>query len=337
MSKLTQKETIHESRFRNGLRGLASATITAAKTLAPEITTPLGQVVQPFKAMKQAFSNQQPLYILKEFLSKKTDIEFIKLVNQETRTANPDKPWYKKITGPKNVTLITFTATVYHKGKVRDYKPYTEATNRGLPRPNDIIQFKPKTQSTGMVPFQPKTQLGNPSMRQASGRVIPPSTPAPNQGGATPAPGTTPAPNQDTLTAEIFRTSEGLQVGQIFSTKTGRVYYSEKEQTLPVFNNEIINFKDSSGQYTIRTVSAFLQRIVKISDATAKSIKTGATNIPSLIQLTTGVSSTAPDTIIPPGDIDKLRDVLVPLYVESKNVNRGISQRELIKETTRLI
>lgn len=119
MEKLTQRELLTEA-FPDIMKGFATATVAAAKALAPEITNPLSKVIEPVKQIKQAYSSQQPLSVLKDTLAKKTNIEFIKLVKQEQRTANPNKNSFQS----KNVTLITFEATVYAKGTDRKYKKY---------------------------------------------------------------------------------------------------------------------------------------------------------------------------------------------------------------------
>lgn len=326
MAKLSQRKVIHEA-FPDMMRGLKDAMVTAAKTLAPEITNPLGRVAEPFKAMKKSYSNQQPLSVLKEYLGKKTDIEFIKLIKQEKRTANPNKSWFKKIYGPKNVTKITFTATVYHKGTVRDYKPYTEAVGRGLPRPPSTGLYKPRASEQTLdidIEQQPQPQrLG-----------LPQPQPQPNQSGKLQQQG-----EESTLTAEIFRTSEGLQVGEIYNTKTGRIYYSEKEKSLPIFNNEITNYKDpATGDYPVKNIIRFLQKVVGLNDKIAKNIVANATDLQNLIQIATGITITNINDVIPSADIDKLRAVLVPLYVENNNSKErsNKSQITLLEELSRL-
>lgn len=356
MSKLTQKELITEG-FLDTVRALGAATKQVFKTVMPNTAQAIGDIRDKAMAVKGAYTKQIPLSFLKDILKKRTDIEFIEFIKQEQRTANPKKPWYRKIYGPKNVTLITFTATVYHKGTVRDYKMYKEAVGRGLPRPNDITlfkgpstgikQYKPKNSKTGLGPSSMRqargqvidSELGPPSMRQARGRVI--DVQGREDDDVVQDDGQPKEPIVDTLTAEIFRTSEGLQLGDIYSTKTGRMYYTEKEKALPVFNNVVVKYRDSAtGDYTVKSLVVFLQREIGLRDSMAKNIVQSAQTLSELISRTTGVTNDL-NAVVPAVSLNKLRAALHPLYVESSNKtltnkNKQMSQLTLLEQISNL-
>jgi hypothetical protein len=327
MRKFSQTELLNEA-FADILRGSVELAGKAAKAAAGVISPTAVSVYDKTKAgikdYASTYSNEQPLAVLKKALEKNPNIEFIKFIKEEQRTANPTKG---KLQG-KNVTLITFEATVYRRGLERKYKVYEannnlSIPNRGLSVPNRGLSV-PKQEIT--IPNQ--TQ----GMKQARGRVVDAEVPRlPNK---TSPQDNTPSEEGSvkTLTAEIFRTSEGLQVGEIYDSATGVVYYSRGKDKKPVFSTAISGYRDSAkGGFPVKNIIAFLTRELKINDSAAKNIISGATNLKDLISSATGVTPLDLNTIIPDNVIDKLGDALRPLYVEG-NSSR-FTHKELIKET----
>jgi hypothetical protein len=333
MSRLSQKELLVEFGFLNGVRAAASAAKAAVLAVAPEIGNDLKRLASPITGAYKAVRNQTPVLFLKDLLAKKTNIEFNKLVTQDKRPANPNKPWYKRIYGPKSVTLVTFTAFVYHKGKTRDYRMYKEAIGKALPKVLPKVLPK-KPLPKGPKPKEPLPKEPLPKEPLPKGPL--PKDPLPKRP-LNPKKPQSEEPEVDTLTAEIFRTSEGLQIGDIYSTKTGRIFYSEKEKSLPIFNNDVVKYKDpATGNYTVKNLIAFLTREIGLSNSMAKNINQNANNLSDLISITTGVKSDL-NAIVPAANLDKLRAALYPLYVESTNsivINKNIqiSQFNLIEQ-----
>lgn len=324
MVKLSQKELVQED-FRDKIRGIVNVGRAVGRK-AVSLVTPTGVGVYDktkagIKNLATAYTKEQPLSVLKQALAKNPEIEFIKKVGEERRPANPNRKWYKQIVRDKNVTLITFEANIYKKGTVRDYKVY-EAANSLITRPSSGV---------GM-PNQSLKKEPTRNMRQAKGKVID-VEPEPSQKDV---PQRLSAPQNETpevktLTAEIFRTTNGLQVGEIYDTKTGAVYYSkEKQVSLPDFNTEIAKFRNPTASgYEVKNLLRFLQQVVKIGDSDAANIVNGARNLKDLISISTGVPANNINAIIPDANISKLGDALRPLYVESSVTNM---QKNVINE-----
>jgi hypothetical protein len=306
MRKLTQREFLSEG-ISDVFKGLKAAIVAGAETFAPEIVNPLRKVAEPFKKTKNAFFSQQPLSVLKDTLAKKTDIEFIEMVGKpDQRLANPKKNKFQS----KNVTLITFTAYVYKKGTERQYKPYGEAVS------NTLSPLK-----TG------------PERLNTRSRFTPPNTSV-----ATTAAPTNEPKDVMTLTAEVFRTKDGLIVSEIYDTKTGVVFYSASgnQGRLPIFDSLIRKYIDNStGGYPVKNLVAFLKREIKLTDTDANGIITGARNLQELISKSTGARIANINTLIPDNKIYKLKQALMPLYVESNKNSK--SQRILLSEMNSLV
>jgi hypothetical protein len=340
MHKFSQAELLNEA-FPDLLRGAVKLAGKAAKATAgvisPTAVSVYDKTIAGIKDYASTYSNEQPLAVLKKALEKDPNIEFIKFIKEEQRTANPTKG---RLQG-KNVTLITFEATVYRRGLERNYKVYE--ANNSLSIPNRSLSTPNRSLSTPNRSLSiPKQEITVPNqtqgMRRPRGRVVDAEVPLLSYK-PSPQDETSPqdeAPSQEssvkTLTAEIFRTSEGLQVGEIYDSTTGVVYYSRGKEKKPVFNTAISGYRDSAkGGFPVKNIIAFLTRELKINDSAAKNIISGATNLKDLISSATGVTPLDLDTIIPDNVIDKLGDALRPLYVEGNSSK--LTHKELIKET----
>ncbi len=328
MRRMSHRELINDS----FLRGVLKAAKTAAETLTPELTQPIKALAQPFQSMKQAYSSEQPLSVLKDFLSNSPDIELIEVLKQETkvREANPNKNRLNRALQPKNVTLITFRATVYKKGVIRDYKTYGEAIT---PTVSNMARSLPR------IPFPKKRLPGQPPV---TGRP-PKKTKRPDIDEIDTTPNKEEAVEGDksvkTLTAEIFRTAKGLILDEIYDTETGYVYYKDsgKQKQLPSFDNTLIKYKDpQTGGYPVRRLIAFLDRDIGIKNTSAKNIVPGATDLQDLISKLTGIAPINLDTIIPEPEIQKIKAALLNIYVEQRQI-KGKSQRQLLYEVVNLV
>ncbi len=309
MGHITQKDLLLETGFLDRIRGGAAAAKAAITAFAPEITEPLAAVASPFIKTYSAYKSQQPASVLEQYLGYNTDIELVKIIDQKQKPANPKKSWFRELVGPKNVTLITFTAYVYERGGDRRYKQYGEAAG-------SLVK-----------PFIP---IGREIVKRKIRKVK-------KQGDAEDTPSkteeTTPLA---TLTAEVFRTAKGLQIGEIYDTKTGYVYHSSASKTgrLPVFNELVRRYRDNKANgYPVKNIIAFLTREIRLNDRSARNVLPNAKNLQDLISKATGVNIVDINTVIPDNQIDKLKSVLVPLYVESNVPITGKTQKQLLEET----
>lgn len=341
MRKFSQTELLNEA-FPDLLKGAVKLAKKVAKAGAGVISPTAVDVYDKTKAglknLTSTYSSEQPLSVLKKALEKSPNIEFIKLIKQEQRTANPSKGKFQS----KNVTLITFQATVYRKGLERAYKVYEAANNiivskNNLSVPNrNINQARARTVSSKAPRLPGGSDLSiskqAPSMRQAQGRVIDAEIPRlPNE---TKQKDTALAKSPEgggevkTLTAEVFRTSEGLQVGEIYDTATGAVYSSGDKNKKPVFSTTITNYKGTTqGGYLVKNILAYLTKEIGLSNSSAKNIAAGAKDLQDMISKLTGIAPISLTTVIPDSEIQKIGDALRPVYVENK-----LNHKETLKE-----
>ena len=101
MRKLSQKEIIKES-FGDIVRGVAAAAKTAATTLAPEITRPLGRIAEPFKQIGRAYTGNQP----KLFVKAELQLNYSRVFNTKTIKINKET----KDPSKSNRTIVEFDA-----------------------------------------------------------------------------------------------------------------------------------------------------------------------------------------------------------------------------------
>ena len=171
------------------------------------------------------------MFFLKENLKKNTGIELIKVVNSTTQQANPTKSFYNRIFGPKTVTIITFTGTTYRKNAERQYKTYGEANELMAPGSGSQLANRNNNQLAARSQQLGPRRINN-QMRNASGRVIdtaPQGLPAPND--STTIPEKEIVPNQIVMAAEVFRTADGFQLGDIYNPKTGEIVFTSPKPT----------------------------------------------------------------------------------------------------------
>jgi hypothetical protein len=273
MVKYSQKRLLQEG-FTDIVRGVASVAKTGMQTLAPEITQSLGKVAEPFKQMAQAFSGQQPVQFLKNQLKDNPHIEITKILKQEKKKA-------KKGVFAKEVTLITFQANVYERGnlaKGRQYKAYESYSLY-----------------TGTIINEAVLPPGTTSVRTLPGgttSTTPPASAAPTSSTPrTPANATT--PQTKTLTAEIFRTSKGLQLGDIFDTETGQRYnIGQDKNRLGTFEDKISNRNLGANPTVERMAKAIKQAFNNSQQKTMRDSHSVTDMLQLVMKLTSKTNST---------------------------------------------
>lgn len=220
MRKLSQKELLDEG-FSDIVRGAASALKSAAEVALPGTSGALGRYKANINKVTGAFTKNQPVSFLKNKLKGNKNIEFVKFIKETKKQADINKPWYKRISGPKSVTLVEFIASVYLKGPtnrpLRGYRAYNTQD------PTQSLSATGTAPSTTTAPPAPSHRILLPPL---SGINLPPlssisvTAPTPSLSAA---PGTDEAANK-ILVAEIFRTNEGLEVGDIYDKETNQDY-----------------------------------------------------------------------------------------------------------------
>lgn len=150
MRKLSQKEIIKES-FGDIARGIASTVKTAATTLAPEITRPLGRLAEPFKQIGKAFTSNQP----KLFVKSELQANYSRVFNTKTIKIKKET----KDAAKSNRTIVEFDAerfkptggtipfTTYYAYVVRGGKDNTLTMDVRDSKGNQIQGEKGKVQS----------------------------------------------------------------------------------------------------------------------------------------------------------------------------------------------
>ena len=271
MVKYSQKRLLQEG-FTDIVRGVASVAKTGMQTLAPEITQPLGRVAEPFKQMAQAFSGQQPVQFLKDQLKDNPHIEITKILKQEKKKA-------KKGFFAKEVTLITFQANVYERGnlaKGRQYKAYESYSLNAETIINEAV-LPPGVSSVRSLPG------GTAATTSTAPTTTSSSTSTTTQ---TSANATT--PRTKTLTAEIFRTSKGLQLGDIFDTETGQRYnIGEDKNKLGTFEDKILNRNLGANPTVERMAKAIKQAFNNSQQKTMRD----SHSVPDMLQLVMKLTS----------------------------------------------
>lgn len=208
MRKLSQKELLDEG-FSDIVRGAASALKSAAEVALPGTSGALGRYKANINKVTGAFTKNQPVSFLKNELKGNKNIEFVKFIKETKKQADINKPWYKRISGPKSVTLVEFIASVYLKGPenkpMREYRAYNT---------------QDPTQSLSATSTAPSTTTAPPPILLPPLSSISVTAPTPSLSAA---PGTDEAANK-ILVAEIFRTNEGLELGDIYDKETNQDY-----------------------------------------------------------------------------------------------------------------
>lgn len=230
MRKLTQLELLEEG-FLDSMRragGIARAAVKGAAkgiyAMDPggfdTIAAPFKTIAAPITGALKQIKQDDPVSFLKEELKTNRSIELIKVVSQKTQNAASKQ--IKNLMGiSKTVTIITFWGNTYRSGTERQYKPYGEAVgNTQAYRDNYDTAFG---NTSEVLPEAINTS------------EVPPETD--NTSEASPAPGA------KLMAAEVFRTSRGLVLGNIYDPKTGDIIseYKEKQQSFS-FENAKANF-----------------------------------------------------------------------------------------------
>ena len=114
------------------------------------------------------------------------------------------------------------------------------------------------------------------------------------------------------------------------------MYHSNASKTrrLPVFSELVRKYRDSKANgYPVKNIITFLTREIRLNDRSAGNVLPNAKNLQDLISKATGVNIGDINTVIPDNQIDKLKSVLIPLYVESNVPITGKTQKQLLEET----
>jgi hypothetical protein len=277
MEKFSQKELLEEG-FLDSVRragGIARAAVKGAAkgiySMDPEgfnkIAAPVKTLAAPIVGAYNQIKQDDPVSFLKEELKAKKSIELVKVVSQKTQNADTST-WkshnrttstqIKNLFGiSKTVTIITFWGTTYRQGTERQYRTYGEANELTIPN----RQLALRKNEIGSV--RQNDQLGpvrqGDKMRQTKGRVV--DLPATINKTATDQKQLTykpeqqsqdteqqdtlqpPVPGAKLMAAEVFRTNQGLVMGDVYDPKTGDVIsaYTEKQEPFS-FENAKTNF-----------------------------------------------------------------------------------------------
>ena len=276
MRKLTQLELLEEG-FLDSMRragGIARAAVKGAAkgiyAMDPggfdTIAAPFKTIAAPITGALKQIKQDDPVSFLKEELKTNRSIELIKVVSQKTQNANI--PINKKVsqfdrfdttnrdstsariandvgsaTGAvstriknlmgisKTVTIITFWGNTYRSGTERQYKAYGEASELIISYGDNMIPIITQLEAASISTTTPSTSSAAPEQGDQQ-------PPAPEQEDQQP-----PVPGAKLMTDEVFRTSRGLVLGDIYDPKTGDVIseYREKQQPFS-FENAKANF-----------------------------------------------------------------------------------------------
>ena len=244
------------------------------------IAAPFKTIAAPITGALKQIKQDDPVSFLKEELKTNRSIELIKVVSQKTQNANTSK--YKNkiknlLGSSKTVTIINFWGTTYRSGTERRYQTYGEANELSIP--GGRLSTRTRNNTTQLGPARnPReirdargrvvdrlstrtrnntTQLGparNPrEIRDARGRVVDVEAQEVPQNqqlrlGYTPEESNVedsqpPVEGAKLMAAEVFRTSGGLVLGDVYDPKTGDIIseYKEKQQSFS-FENAKANF-----------------------------------------------------------------------------------------------
>jgi len=340
MEKLSQTELLQEG-FLDSVRragGLARAVVKGVAKgiykMDPSgfdtIAAPFKTVASPVVGAYQQMKLDDPVMFLKQELSANRNIELVKVASQKTQNANIPIPG-KKIsnaanranTGIKNiigisktVTIINFWGTTYRSGTERQYKTYGEANELSIPGNNQLAQRRNELITTN-------TQLGPRKrpreMRPARGRVIEPQrlTNSTNQQlipyeprpGKEPTTEQPPVPGAKLMAAEVFRTSKGLVLGDVYDPKTGNVVSSYTPKPKQTFTDLIQSYQTKGTPITVALVSTIITRSLGVSEKqNAKKIFGGAVDMDDAIMKLT--NKTVVTDILAQPDIDIINTAL---------------------------
>ena len=259
MRKITQLELLEEG-FLDLMRragGIARAAVKgAAKGIYAMDPSGFDTIAAPFKtiaapitgALKQ-IKQDDPVSFLKEELKTNRSIELIKVVSQKTQNANTSK--YKNkiknlLGSSKTVTIINFWGTTYRSGTERRYQTYGEANELSIP--GGRLSTRTRNNTTQLGPARNPREI-----RDARGRVVDVEAQEVPQNqqlrlGYTPEESNVedsqpPVEGAKLMAAEVFRTSGGLVLGDVYDPKTGDIIseYKEKQQSFS-FENAKANF-----------------------------------------------------------------------------------------------
>ena len=274
MRKLTQLELLEEG-FLDSMRragGIARAAVKGAAkgiyAMDPggfdTIAAPFKTIAAPITGALKQIKQDDPVSFLKEELKTNRSIELVKVVSQKTQNANIHinkkvsqcdrfdttnrdstsariandvgsatgavSRRIKNLMGiSKTVTIITFWGNAYRYGTERQYKAYGEASELIISYGDNMIPIITQLEAASISTTTPST---------SSTTTPPTSSTAPEQGDQQP-----PVPGAKLMAAEVFRTSRGLVLGDIYDPKTGDVIseYREKQQPFS-FENVKANF-----------------------------------------------------------------------------------------------
>ena len=344
MEKLSQTELLQDG-FLDSVRRAGGIARAAVKGVAKGIykmdpsgfdtlAAPLKTLASPIVGAYQQMKLDDPVMFLKQELSANRNIELVKVVSQKTQNANIPAPG-KKIsvaankvnTGIKNVigtsktvTIITFWGTTYRSGAERQYKTYGEANELSIPGNNQLSI--------------PNTQLGPAKtprgMRQARGRVIEPQrlTNNTNQqliptspNATTPAAPPPPVKGAELMAAEVFRTSKGLVLGDVFDPKTGNIISSYTPKPKQTFTDIIKSYQAKGTPITVALVSTIITKGLGVSDKEAKKISSTAPDMDRAIMRLT--NTTVVTDILTQPNIDIINNALK---------NRGFTEKVKVSQ-----
>lgn len=236
MRKLTQLELLEEG-FLDTMRRAGGIARAAAKGVAKGIyamdpgrfdtmAAPFKSIASPIAGAMSQIKKDDPVSFLKEELKTYRSIELVKVISQKTQNANIPVPGKKISTAAnktntaiknlmgtsKTVTIINFLGTVYRKGTDRQYKPYGEAVAVGSTQANRDNNDAVSSNTSETPP------------EAVNSSETPPETVNTSE--------TPPESNAKLMAAEVFRTSRGLVLGDIYDPGTGDIIseYREKQQ-----------------------------------------------------------------------------------------------------------
>lgn len=268
MRNFTQRELLDEGLL-DVVRGVASATKKAAEVFVPELTDSAGRIAKRFTDVGDSYLKNQPVSVLKRYLKTVTWLELLKIDTKgiKKKQANPQKSYFKRINGPKNVTQIPFTAAIYKKGTERNYSTYGSKPHKALP--------------------------GKGEENKESANLV----------------------------AEIFRTSEGLAIGDIYDQETGEV---------------IVAHNDVSGSTTTQKFQDIVDRLVKRNKITIN--RTGGGDFLVSMDHAEDIIASAYASSNMPLDLNSFAGILTPSKgktdVTGSEIKNELKKRGIVKEQT---
>lgn len=337
MEKLSQTELLQEG-FLDSVRRAGGIARAAIKGVAKGIykmdpsgfdtlAAPFKTIASPVVGAYQQMKLDDPVMFLKQELSANKNIELVKVVSQKTQNANIpivgkkiSTAANKANTGIKNlmgtsktVTIITFWGTTYRAGTERQYKTYGEANELSIVGNNQLAQRRNEIGPSN----RPR------ELRQATGRVIEPQrlTNDTNQQLIPYKPKTPPTTPEQQLSkeqppvkgavlmaAEVFRTSKGLVLGDVYDPKTGSIISSYTPKPKQTFTDIIKSYQTKNTPITVALVSTIITKGLGVNDKEAKKISSGAVDMDRAIMNLT--SKNIVTDILTQPDIDTINTAL---------------------------